>query len=301
MKELLKITSDKAKYDTYVKKILAHKSILAYILKDTVDIFRDKDISDISSCIEDNISIGNIPLDPSFTNTKIIGINTEDNEINEGLIRYDIVFYVHLKNNLSKIIINIEAQKDEPSKYKILNRAIFYVCRLISSQKQKDFINSNYDDIKQVYSIWLCMNTKHNSLSHYHLIKEDKLIPYNWKGNINLLNIILVGINDNDDSNLDIHHLLNTLFTSNLSVSNKLAIIKKEYKDILVDDNLRKDVSDMCNLADGIEERAIERVTNNMNENFVMNMYKKGYTYDEIADVIELSVNDIKIIIEKKI
>ena len=301
MKELLKITSDKAKYDTYVKKILAHKSILAYILKDTVDIFRDKDISDISSCIEDNISISNIPLNPSFTNTKIIGINTEDNEINEGLIRYDIVFYVHLKNNLSKIIINIEAQKDEPSKYKILNRAIFYVCRLVSSQKQKDFINSNYDDIKQVYSIWLCMNTKHNSLSHYHLIKEDKLIPYNWKGNINLLNIILVGINDNDDSNLDIHHLLNTLFTSNLSVSNKLAIIKKEYKDILVDDNLRKDVSDMCNLADGIEERAIERVTNNMNENFVMNMYKKGYTYDEIADVIELSVNDIKIIIEKKI
>ena len=57
MKELLKITSDKAKYDTYVKKILAHKSILAYILKDTVDIFRDKDISDISSCIEDNISL----------------------------------------------------------------------------------------------------------------------------------------------------------------------------------------------------------------------------------------------------
>ena len=319
MKELLKITSDKAKYDTYVKKILAHKSILAYILKDTVDIFRDKDISDISSCIEDNISISNIPLDPSFTNTKIIGINTEDNEINEGLIRYDIVFYVHLKNNLSKIIINIEAQKDEPSKYKILNRAIFYVCRLISSQKQKDFINSNYEDIKQVYSIWLCMNTKNNSLSHYHLIKEDKLIPYNWKGNINLLNIILVGINDNDDSNLDIHHLLNTLFTSNLSVSNKLAIIKKEYKDILVDDNLRKDVSDMCNLADGIEERAIERVTKeaekekrkavreatkkaNMKNNakVVINMYKKGYTYDEIADVIELSVNDIKVIIENK-
>ena len=323
MKELLKITSDKAKYDTYVKKILAHKSILAYILKDTVDIFRDKDISDISSCIEDNISIGNIPLDPSFTNTKIIGINTEDNEINEGLIRYDIVFYVYIKDNLSKFIINIEAQKDEPSKYKILNRAIFYVCRLVSSQKQKDFINSNYDDIKQVYSIWLCMNTKHNSLSHYHLIKEDKLIPYNWKGNINLLNIILVGINDNDDSNLDIHHLLNTLFTSNLSVSNKLAIIKKEYKDILVDDKLRKDVSDMCNLADGIEERAIERTVErvtkeaekekrkavreatkkaNMKNNVkvVINMYKKGYTYDEIADVIELSINDIKVIIENK-
>ena len=160
------------------------------------------------------------------------------------------------------------------------------------------------------------MNTKHNSLSYYHLIKEDKLIPYNWKGNINLLNIILVGINDNDDSNLDIHHLLNTLFTSNLSVSNKLAIIKKEYKDILVDDNLRKDVSDMCNLADGIEERAIERVTKEAEkekiiavkeatktatENFIMNMYGAGYAYKQISDVTKLSVDEIKSIIDKKV
>ena len=33
------------------------------------------------------------------------------------------------------LIINIEAQKNEPSEYDILNRAIFYVSRLISSQK----------------------------------------------------------------------------------------------------------------------------------------------------------------------
>ena len=43
--------------------------------------------------------------------------------------------------------MNIEAQKDEPTEYKILNRAIFYVSRLISSQKERDFVNTNYDDI----------------------------------------------------------------------------------------------------------------------------------------------------------
>lgn len=31
------------------------------------------------------------------------------------------------------LIINIEAQKNEPSEYDILNRAIFYVSRMISS------------------------------------------------------------------------------------------------------------------------------------------------------------------------
>lgn len=32
-----------------------------------------------------------------------------------------------------------KAQKDEPTEYHILNRAIFYVCRLVSSQKERDF------------------------------------------------------------------------------------------------------------------------------------------------------------------
>lgn len=48
------------------------------------------------------------------------------------------------------------AQKDEPGEYEILNRAVFYVSRLISSQKERDFENSSYDDIKCVYSIWIC-------------------------------------------------------------------------------------------------------------------------------------------------
>ena len=45
------------------------------------------------------------------------------------------IFYVRMKDGLSQIIINIEAQKNEPNEYDILNRAIFYVCRMISSQK----------------------------------------------------------------------------------------------------------------------------------------------------------------------
>ena len=62
---------------------------------------------------------------------KIIGLNTENVEINEGLIRFDIIFYVRLPSEdskdagLTQIIINVEAQKDEPTSYEILNRAIF--------------------------------------------------------------------------------------------------------------------------------------------------------------------------------
>ena len=101
-------------------------------------------------------------MEPGLTNVektdateqRIVGLNTENAEINEGLVRFDIIFYVRMKNGLSQIIVNIEAQKDEPTEYKILNRAIFYVSRLVSSQKERDIVNTNYDDIKQVFTIF---------------------------------------------------------------------------------------------------------------------------------------------------
>ena len=99
-----------------------------------------------------------------------------------------------MKDGLSQIIINVEAQKDEPRGYKILNRAIFYVSRLISSQKERDFENSSYDDIKRVYSIWICMNMTDNTMSHVHLAKEDLIGSYEWKGNLDLVNIIMLGL-----------------------------------------------------------------------------------------------------------
>lgn len=37
------------------------------------------------------------------------------------MVRFDIVFYVRMKDGLAQIIVNIEAQKDEPTEYHILN------------------------------------------------------------------------------------------------------------------------------------------------------------------------------------
>ena len=84
------------------------------------------------------------------TGGRIVGMNTEDGEFNEGVIRYDILFYVRMKDGTAQIIVNIEMQKDKPYKYKLLHRAVFHVCRLVSSQKERDFANSNFNDIKRV-------------------------------------------------------------------------------------------------------------------------------------------------------
>ena len=206
------------------------------------------------------------------------------------------------KNGLSQIIVNIEAQKDEPTEYKILNRAIFYVSRLISSQKERDFVNTNYDDIKQVLSIWICMNMDDNSLSHIHLTKDEMLKPCNWKGNLDLLNIVLIGITNEipeHDEKYEMHRLIGTLLSGELKEQEKLDIIEHEYN-IPISQEFREDVRIMCNLSTGIEERATERATEKTSEKFILNMYKKGYTLDQIADVAEIGVDEVEAIIKKK-
>ena len=299
---------DKAQYDIRVKRLLAQKSILAHILVKTVDEFKGMKPEDVVKYIEGEPSISVVPVEPGLANMektdatgqRIVGLNTENAKINEGLVRFDIIFYVRMpsivgrKNGLSQIIVNIEAQKDEPTEYKILNRAIFYVSRLISSQKERDFVNTNYDDIKQVFSIWICMNMDDNSLSHIHLTKDEMLKSCNWKGNLDLLNIVLIGITNEipeHDEKYEMHRLIGALLSSELKEQEKLDIIEHEYN-IPISQEFREDVSIMCNLSQGIEDKAIAKI--------VMNMYKIGYTPNQIADAVGVSVDEVEAIIKKK-
>lgn len=268
----------------------------------TVDEFKGMKPEDVVKYIEGEPSISVVPVEPGLANMektdatgqRIVGLNTENAEINEGLVRFDIIFYVRMKNGLSQIIVNIEAQKDEPTEYKILNQAIFYVRRLISSQKERDFVNTNYDDIKQVFSIWICMNMDDNSLSHIHLTKDEMLKPCNWKGNLDLLNIVLIGITNEipeHDEKYKMHRLIGALLSSELKEQEKLDIIEHEYN-IPISQEFREDVSIMCNLSQGIEDKAIAKI--------VMNMYKIGYTPNQIADAVGVSVDEVETIIKKK-
>ena len=313
LKNAVKAADLKAQYDARVKRLVGHKRVLAQILIKTVDEFKGMNPKTVANCIEGTPYISTVPVEPGLTNAvldkngqRIVGFNTESQEINEGLARFDIVFYVRTKDGLSQIIINVEAQKDEPGEYEILNRAIFYVSRLVSSQKERDFENSRYDDIKRVYSIWVCMNMDENTMSHIHLTKDEMLEPYDWKGNMDLLNIVLIGITDElpeHDEKYELHRLIGTLLSSGLKEQEKLDIIEHEYN-IPVSNEIREDVRVMCNLSAGIEERAEERATKRAtektSEKFILNMYKKGYTLEQIADVAEISVDAVEAVIQKK-
>jgi len=309
LKSAVMATDRDAQYDNSAKRLIAHKIIVARILVKTVEEFKGMDPLEVAALIEGLPYISAVPVEPGLTNAvhfqngqRLVGFNTENQELNEGLVRFDIVFYVRMKDGLSQIIINVEAQKDEPGEYEILNRAVFYVSRLISSQKERDFENSSYDDIKCVYSIWICMNMEENTMSHIHLTKEDLIGSYEWKGNLDLLNIIMIGLAKElpeHDEAYELHRLLGALLSRELTVDEKLDIIGKEY-DIPLEENFRKDMSTMCNLSQGVKEEGIAIGRAEGEAGLITKMYKNGLSIELIASATDKTIEEVKTIIEGK-
>ena len=246
--------------------------------------------------------ISTTPVEPGLTNKdkekgqRVTGLNTENMEINEGIIRFDIIFYVRLKDGTAQIIVNIEMQKNLPNEYKLLNSADFYVCRLVSSQKERDFANTNYDNIKQVYSIWICANMKENCMKYIHLAGENILGSDCWEGGMNLLNIVMIGLSDElpeHDEKYELHRLLGALLSSKLDVQKKLNIISNEYE-VPIEKNIRKEVDSMCNLGQGIREQGRREGA----AEIIMNMYQKGFSLVQIADIVNKTTEEVGKIIE---
>jgi hypothetical protein len=80
-----------------------------------------------------------------------------------------------------------------------------------------------------------------------------------------------------------------------LAQEQKLNIIEKEY-DIPLENEVRKELDSMCNLSQGIEERATERAE----ERIILSMYDNGIDIEKIAVVSNRTVNEVREIIDNK-
>ena len=193
-----------AKVDEKIKALLADKQILAIILKYSVEEFKEYDILEIINRIEE-VEILEVPVDAGLSHKsknefgKISGSNTEDNVPGEGVIYYDIRFNVTKGKKRIKVLINIEAQATTSVSrlgYHIENRMTYYLSRMISAQKEQEFFGSDYDKIKEVISIWICMDARKNedSIIEYQLRPEVKFGENIHPEEINLLKGILIKI-----------------------------------------------------------------------------------------------------------
>lgn len=310
-KTLSQIEQDKATSDDYVKCILADPQIAAYIVQALVKEFNDMEIEDIFPCIgEATVTLSQ----PERLGVKISNVDNESIDEEDGKIIYDIKFPLYYNGKEKEFIINVEAQKStKKSKlgYKLENRIAYYMGRMISAQKGTEFVNSNYDNLKSIYTIWICMDTKQ---------KDDSIIEFGMKSNllygsikeipqIDLINGALINIRTRETKNKKTSKnkliaMLEELF-SRSELINKKKTLEEEYG-LKMSVELEGRMNEMCNVSDYWEEVALEEgkeLGEEIGENkklisMVIKKIKKNKSVNEISDDLEENIEVISPIYE---
>ena len=261
------VDSAKTRYDKNVKEILADIQVLARIVKHTVAEVDKLSISEIMSCIDrGSIRIGAVPMEPGLTNTeRIDSYQTEDSLPNEGYVTYDIRFMMAVASAALEIIINIEAQRTSDFKklgYHLESRIVFYLARLISSQKGINFVKSEYDNIKKVYSIWICMDAAddEDSISSISLKSECLFGKQCDFPQLDKMCGMVIRIRNNENATESRNRLIAMLedVLSTQDGESKKRKLEEKY-DMKITTELEGRFDSMCNLSEVVEERGIEK------------------------------------------
>lgn len=259
---------------------------------------------DVELLIEGEPYVGNVPVEPGFTNSvlsgeqsgvqdgenvaisngnrsnflrEITGMNNEDRVRKEGVLFYDVIFFVRTADGLSKVIVNLEAQKSEP--------------------------NQHYNDIKKVYSIWICMNEPENTLEKIYLAKEDLIGHSRWKEMYEIINVVIVrlGREIDPEKNHELHRLLGALFLPEMPLEAKNGILEEEFH-IEMEGDRKELMSNMCNLSQGIKEQGIKMGTEQgiqlgekrAKQETAYSLARRGMSVEDIADIVSVSTQTVQ-------
>ena len=301
----LRAAGEKAQLDAACKRLLSEKRILAWIMKSCLEEYRDCGVKEIAErYIEGTPQVGEEPVHPDEA-PRIHGMSTEDSSIHEGTVVYDVRFTAMAPSTGEpiRLIINLEAQNNYHPGYPIVMRALYYCCRLISSQYGREFTHGRYDKIKKVYSIWICSEApenRKNSIFRYRIAEDvfaGQTKEREPKKHYDVMTALILCLGSPEDERengaLDI---LNSLLSENLTAEQKMKKLK-EYE-IPITQQLDEEVSLMCNLSQGIENRALARGREKGREDekkaIARKLQKKNMPIEEIAQFVERDVEVVR-------
>lgn len=268
---LTAVDPDQIKLDRIIKEILANKSILARIIKTVVEECTNMSYEQIETYIEGEVFVACVPMEPGVTNT-IGGSATEDFKLGEGCVYYDIRTYLRIPMDDAKqikILLNVEAQKDDTPGYDVTERAIYYGCRMISSQLDVEFTNHTgdpikYGNIKKVYSIWLCTESaekRANAIVRYKLEQQtvfaQNVITANCHQRYDLMQVVLIYISKNysgHNCENDLIRMMSDLFNDDIEASKKIELLENRHH-LSMSEPMKREVADMCEYTAAIAEK----------------------------------------------
>ena len=304
----LYVSGKEIQYDEHVKRLLSNKRILSYILIHTLEEYENMVVQDVIFLLDQRYE-SSVPVDPGMTNKtvisedkKITGLNTEDTVVNESLIRYDVFFCASKADESDHMIVDVEAQKDCPPKRSAYNRSLYYISRMISAQKEREFLHSQYSDMKSVASIWILMNMDRNTFSEYYmgLGRHDGYIA-DIGYHKDMENIVFIGLGKEIPAHKEgngLYRLLGVLLSTKMSYQEKINIIENEYPDV-IDQDVREEMNSMCNLGEGLAEEREAIGYDKAVIHFVLQMNKQHLSLEQIMSITGKSEQEIKEIISK--
>lgn len=275
-------------YDEACKKVLANKIILAWILKSCVKEYYNYSVEDIAEkYIEGEPIVSGVAVHADETAEFVAGMNTEDTTIKEGTVTFDIKFKTILPDTkeTAEMIMNVEAQNNFYPGYPIVKRGIYYASRMISSQYETVFSNSEYQKIKKVYSIWLCPNPaeyRKNTIMSYHMT-EEAISGYvkEKEENYDLITVVMVCLGGrNKEGYSGLLKMLDVLLSGDTAPDEKKRTLREEFG-IAMTKKLEGDVQSMCNLSKGVYDRAVVENIKNL-------MESTGWDIDRCMDMLQI-------------
>ncbi|WP_197028009.1 hypothetical protein, partial [Butyrivibrio sp. WCE2006] len=291
----------------------------------TLEEFSDSDINDIIANI-DEPKVSKVRMEPGHTNTeifnqelikteKIIKESEEDNVPGEGKIFYDIRFSVYTEKELLKVLINIEAQKStKPSKlgYHLDNRIIYYMSRMISAQKEVEFAKSNYDSLKPIRSIWICMDADdtEDSINRIRFRQETIYGKDMTLENIDKVQGVIIRLRKNENTEKSRNELIAMLeeLLRKESAEVKKKRLADDYGLVMNIDTVRR-IDEMCNLSQvvleqgyeqGIEHGIQQGISMGELKGKVIARFEDGMPIEEIALKSHISVDEVTEILKEK-
>ena len=238
-----------------------------------------------------------MPVDPDESNQipegEVAGTGVEDATATEGAVTYDVRFVASapVSGKWIRLILNVEAQNDFYPGYPLIKRGIYYCSRMISAQCGTEFINADYEKIKKVYSIWLCMNppmSRKNTITNY-CITEDNLVGRvkERKEYYDLMSAVMVCLGEESDREQGgILKLLNILFSTESKAREKQVILEREFS-IKMTKTLKREVALMCNLSQWVEEKGIKKGMERGIEATVSVLKELGINEDVILEKVK--------------
>ena len=256
IKNTLKKTALEEQYDASAKAFLSDKTLIAHICKEVVTEVKDYTVEEIVSFLDE------AKVSSEAVEAQITGEANESTEINEGRVTFDIVCDLNIptEEKVIKILIDLEAQKESSPGYDLVKRGFFYCARLLSRQLGREFAHSNYDNIKKVYSIWVCMNEKGinaNTVTRYSIVHSDIIGEYVGESKGDVMEVIMIRLGKEVSDETNVTQMLGVIFTEKMKYYDKIKVLKERYEFEFSEEG-KEELNTMCNLSLGFRERGIE-------------------------------------------